>query len=79
MNDYRVDRADSLYTPCGMNSIVLITSSKREAELVFNHTEPGLTAWNQPDPHYGVLLSKWCAIANNYLPLKFKRNQGASA
>jgi hypothetical protein len=74
MNDYRVDRADSLYTPCGMNSIVLITSNQREAELVFNHTKPGLNAWNKPDPRYGVLLSKWSALANNYLPLKFKHN-----
>jgi len=74
MNDYRVYRADSLYTPCGMNSIVLITSNQREAELVFNHTEPGLDAWNKPDARYGVLLSKWSALANNYLPLKFKHN-----
>jgi hypothetical protein len=54
---------------------VLITSNQREAELVFNHTKPGLNAWNKPDPRYGVLLSKWSALANNYLPLKFKLNK----
>jgi hypothetical protein len=57
-----------------MNSIVLITDNKREAQLVFDHTQTGLTPWNKPDPKYGVLLSEWSSLANNYLPLKFKHN-----
>jgi len=78
MNTYRVDRADSLYTPCGMCSIVVITDSRREALQVFNRTEPGKDKWNQPNPAYGVLLSEWSALANNYLPVKFKHNGAES-
>jgi hypothetical protein len=58
-----------------MASIVLLTDNKREAKQVFEHTQPGRTAWNKPDAQYGVLLSEWSALSNSYLPIKFKRNE----
>jgi len=73
---YRVDRAESLYTPCGMGSIVLLTHNKREAQQVFARTEPGRDKWNRPDPRYGVLLSETSSLSGDYQPVKFKRNEG---
>ena len=60
MNRFRVDRADSGAVPCGMNSIVYVGDSERDASRAFARSEPGLDAWGQPNESYGVLLSEWC-------------------
>jgi hypothetical protein len=67
MNKYRVDRADSLRTPAGMNSILYIGESFEEARKVYTYHEPGKDAWNQPNRAYGVLLSVWSANLNDYI------------
>ena len=59
MNNYRVDRAMSATVPCGMNSILYIGDSWREARRVYAATAPGKDAWGQPNDAYGVLLSVW--------------------
>ncbi len=73
MNTYRVDRAMSLVTPCGMNSILYIGDSAYEAAKVYNYADPGKDAWNQPNAAYGVILSVWNPDANDY---RIKRSKG---
>lgn len=55
---FRVDRTDGP-TPCGTNSIVYIGASPKAAHKAYHATNPGLDTWNQPNPKYGVLLSRW--------------------
>ncbi len=66
MNEYRVDRANSLQVPCGANSIVYIGDSFEDARYVYNQTDPGKDAWNQPNATYGVLLSVWNPDTHDY-------------
>jgi len=73
MNKYRVDRADSLRTPCGMNSILYIGDSSDDAVQVYNHVDPGKDCWNQPNRAYGVILSVWSDGARDYI---VKRSKG---
>lgn len=55
---YRVDRSMSPSdVPVGMNSIKYYGTSLKEAQKVYNATEPGKDDWNQPNPAYGVILS----------------------
>lgn len=58
-NKYRVDRAIGRVVPVGMNSIRYIGDSLKQASQVYCQTRPGFTAWDEPDPRYGVLMSKW--------------------
>lgn len=67
MNTYRVDRADSLRVPCGMNSIRYIGDSWAQARAVFAQLDPGRDAWNQPNTAYGLLLSEWSDRAQDYV------------
>ena len=73
MNTYRVDRADSLHTPCGMNSILYIGDSPDDAAQVYTYADPGKDAWNQPNRAYGVIMSVWSASARAYI---IKRSKG---
>ena len=60
MNQYRVDRAEETKTaPVGMNSIIYLGDSYKEASRCFRTTTGGKDAWNQPNQDYGVMLSKW--------------------
>lgn len=59
MTTYRVDRVMDRRVPCGMNSIVYVGRSEREARRAFAKTQPGRDAWNQPNGAYGVILSVW--------------------
>lgn len=45
--------------PCGMNSILYLGGSMREAGRVFDDAQTGLDTWNKPNPSYGVVLSIW--------------------
>lgn len=67
MNKYRVDRANSLCVPCGMNSICYIGDSWDEARKVYTYLDTGKDAWNQPNPAYGVVLSVWNEVKNDYV------------
>ena len=73
MNTYRVDRANSLQTPCGMNSLLYIGDSLDEAVKVYSYMDPGKDWWNVPNSAYGVILSVWNADANEY---RVKRSKG---
>lgn len=66
MNLYRVDRADSPVTPCGMNSILYMGDSFPQALRAFNAYKPGFNSWDQPSPDHGVLLSAWNQTTNLY-------------
>jgi len=73
MNTYRVDRNDSKSNvPCGMNSILYIGDSLRQAERVFNNAEAGINSWNQANANYGVTLSTWDSGRNDYVVKRFK-------
>lgn len=66
-NKYRVDRNDSYdNVPCGMNSILYIGDSLPQAVKAYNAVNPGIDAWNVPNPAYGVTLSKWNDVKNDY-------------
>ncbi len=67
MNTYRVDRAISPVTPCGMNSIRYIGDSFKHAKQMFDFLQPGLDAWNQPNAAYGLILSVWSPERNDYI------------
>ncbi len=67
MNKYRVDRADRAVTPVGMNSALYLGDSHSRAQCVFQTASLGLTAWNQPDPSHGVILSQWCQSRRDYV------------
>lgn len=57
---FRVDRSDHPeYVPCGMNALLYLGGSYREAVRALDRAELGRDAWNQPDPAYGVNLSQW--------------------
>ena len=72
LNKYRVDVSDSNIVPCGMNSIRYIGNNLKEANRVYNATKVGFTAWNKPNPDYGVILSEW--NGTDYVPLLMKHN-----
>jgi hypothetical protein len=73
MNTYRVDRADSLQSPCGMNSLLYIGDNIDEAVKVYTYHDPGKDSWNVPNSAYGIILSVWNAGANEY---RVKRSKG---
>lgn len=56
---YRVDRADSLHVPCGMNSILYLGNSAKDAQAAFYAAPTGLDPFNKPNSAYGLLLSRW--------------------
>lgn len=72
MNDYRVDRADSKRTPCGMNSIMWIGNSEHQARVAFEMTEPGKDAWGKESATYGVILSRWSYAEGDYIVIASK-------
>jgi hypothetical protein len=60
MSTYRVDRNPSqTSTPCGMNSLLYLGDSHRQALRAFNAASPGINDWGQPNPDYGVTLAVW--------------------
>lgn len=68
---FRVDRADSIRTPVGMNALRYVGNSLRDANRTFDVLLPGFDAWDQPNRAYGVLLSEWdyakrCYVARNF-------------
>jgi hypothetical protein len=66
-NKYRVDRNDSTETvPCGMNSLIYLGDSLSQATKAYMAANTGLDAWNKPNPSYGVTLSKWNDVKNDY-------------
>lgn len=56
---YRVDRVKrgSKQVPCGMNSILYLGKSEKEARRIFRDAETGIRPFNTPDPEYGLMLS----------------------
>lgn len=72
MNTYRVDRANTLRTPCGMNSILYIGDDIVAAREAFAKARTGLDAWGQPNPDYGVLMSRWSNNLQDYVILQRK-------
>ena len=67
MNKYRVDRVNSLRVPCGMNSIRYVGDSWGDARKVYDYLDTGKDAWNRPNPAYGVVLSVWNEVKNDYV------------
>jgi hypothetical protein len=64
---YRVDRANSEFVPCGMNSIQYLGSSFKEARKVFNSIPSGYDVWNKPNSTYGLILSIWNEDTQDYV------------
>ncbi len=60
-NRYRVDRVPqgTVEPPCGMTSIVAISSEEKRVHKEFQSATLGVDAWGQPNPTYGVILSQW--------------------
>ena len=75
-NEWRVDRADGAYAPCGMNSIRSLEESERKARRVFDSLVPGFDAWDQPDSKYGVVLSRWNPSKCEYVAVAVKTCDG---
>lgn len=67
MNKYRVDRSNTLSTPCGMNSLLYIGDNWDDARQVYNYVDTGKDAWNQPNDAYGVILSVWSDNLRDYI------------
>ena len=72
MNNYRVDRNDSLIVPCGMNSILYIGDNRNKAISIFKRALIGLDTWCGENHGYGVLFSKWDDKKNDYIVLESK-------
>lgn len=73
MNEYRVDRAmEALSPPCGINSILYVGESLKEALSVFHNATGGKDAWNQPNRDYGVMLSIWHPDRRDYITKRWK-------
>ena len=72
MNNYRVDRNDSLNIPCGMNSILYIGENRNKAISMFKRASIGLDTWGGEDNGYGVLFSKWDDKKSAYNELETK-------
>jgi hypothetical protein len=70
MNKYRIDRADSQVTPCGMNSIIYIGDKASRARDCFYREHGGLDPWGKSNPQYGLLFSKW--NGTDYVCIGFK-------
>ena len=64
---YRVDRAISARTPCGMNSIRCMTGNWSEARRVYEALTPGRDMCEQPNAAYGVILSVWDDTKRDYI------------
>lgn len=72
-NNYRVDRAsEAVSPPCGMNSVLYAGDNYHAAMHVFNYTEGGKDAWNQPDRNCGVMLSLWNSDKQMYVAKRWK-------
>lgn len=69
---YRVDRTDELVAPCGMNSIIYLGGSKRQATQVMLDAELKRDAWNQPNDRYGVVLFEWYDLGKRYVPISWR-------
>lgn len=69
---YRVDRTDGLAAPCGMNSIIYLGGSKRQATQVMLDAELKRDAWNQPNDKYGVVLFEWYDLGKRYVPISWR-------
>lgn len=76
MNTYRVDVSNDPRVPCGMCSIRYVGDNYEEAKRTFNKTEAGYDKWSNPNPAYGVLMSKWDNTKQEYVVLSRK---GATA
>lgn len=66
MTNIRVDRADALRTPCGMNSLLYLGDSMRQARRVFYASNMGRDSWNRENASYGVILSVWDSSRRDY-------------
>lgn len=67
MNKYRVDRASSKRTPCGMVSALYIGDDWAEARRIYDAADTGLDPWGEPNAAYGVLVSVWNERARDYV------------
>lgn len=77
LNEWRVDRAEGQCVPCGMNSIRYLGEEVAEARDVFLSLQPGFDAWAQPNPKYGVLLSRWNPANQVYEVMGYKNSAGS--
>lgn len=77
-NEWRVDRAaaPSSVLLCGMNSIRHLGESEADAQAAFDALEPGLDVWDQPNPRFGVVLSRWSEVETCFVPAQFKAPAG---
>ena len=44
---------------CLVAILLYLGDSERAATRAFELAKPGFDAWNQPDPTYGVTMSRW--------------------
>jgi hypothetical protein len=72
MDEYRVDRVDSMHVPRGMNSLVYLGRNYHKALCIFDQTCTGFDAWGQPDETYGLVLSQYVFDKRGYQILKSK-------
>lgn len=63
---YRVDVANTLQVPCGMNSIRFLGDDLRDARWVFERWLPGFDSWYRPNASYGVVLSEYDGRLGDY-------------
>lgn len=71
---YRVDRnacALGVRVPCGMNSLLYLGDSYRDASRAFEAAQPGIDSWGKPNATFGVTLAVW--NGNDYV---VKRKKG---
>jgi hypothetical protein len=55
-----------------MNSILYIGDSVKRATRVFDDADPGKDDWGQPNPAYGVAISRWDYTTRSYVIIKEK-------
>ena len=63
----RVDRVKQRQVPCGTNSIRYLGGDFREAKRIFDELHVGVDTWDQPNCNYGVILSVWNPVTNEYV------------
>ena len=69
---FRVDRVDTLRCPCGMNSIIYLGDSKRDATQVLLDADLKRDAWNKHSDRYGVALFEWDNERRNYIAISWR-------
>jgi hypothetical protein len=72
INTFRIDRNNIPTAPCGMNGLLYIGDSEKEARRLFNGIDSGINQWGKEDSTYGLVLSKWDSGKNDYVTIDSK-------